>query len=89
MKDFEKLLNRNDEAPKSPTNSLWPQIDDNDHQSIFLYHLLQQQLPPLSLAEEKEIIDALIDHPDRDHLTFDQAERFAKDKAMKFGKNSR
>jgi hypothetical protein len=62
-------------------------IDSNKQpMSAALVHLFQARIPPLSNYELKQIAEGLLHHPNASNLTFDEAQRFAVDKAIEIGK---
>lgn len=51
-----------------------------------LVQLMQANNPPLSNYEQKQIVEALLNHPQEKTLTFDEAQAYANSKALAISK---
>ncbi|CAF0872258.1 unnamed protein product [Adineta ricciae] len=60
----------------------YPVLPTNQIVLPALRHFIQANIPPLSNYEQKQIVEGLLHHPNHENLTFDEAERFARDKAI-------
>lgn len=79
-----KITNGNESEHPHASSSSSNRIDPSIPASII--HLLQASNPPLSNYEQKQIADGILHHPNEKNLTFDEAQTYAKNKAMEISK---
>ena len=66
----------------------YPVLPTNQTVLPVLRHFIQASIPPLSNYEQKQIVEGLLHHPNHENLAFNEAEKFARDKAIEIGKIS-
>ena len=53
-----------------------------------MVHLVPANNPPLTNYEQKQIVEGLVHHPNGPSLSFDDAQTFARNRAMDIGKRN-
>ncbi|CAF1512048.1 unnamed protein product [Adineta steineri] len=70
------------ENHKDETEYEYPSLSNGQITSAPIMHCIQANIPPLSNYEQKQIVEGLLHHSNEKNLTFDEAHKFAMEKAI-------